>query len=83
MIETALHAHLVARGAHHADDHGVALPRHFGDAEAEQYVLDTHPASLVVRTSAFFGPWDSYNFIAVLLRTPTDTLFRRGFRDRR
>jgi dTDP-4-dehydrorhamnose reductase len=38
-------------------------------AEAEQYVLDTHPASLVVRTSAFFGPWDSYNFIAVLLRT--------------
>ena len=29
-------------------------------AEAENLVLDTHPESLVVRTSAFFGPWDSH-----------------------
>jgi dTDP-4-dehydrorhamnose reductase len=31
--------------------------------EAEQRVLGHHPASLVVRTSAFFGPWDSHNFV--------------------
>jgi hypothetical protein len=39
MIETALHAHLAARGAVHADDRGVALPRHFGDPEAEYRAL--------------------------------------------
>ena len=39
MVETALHAHLAARGAVYADDRGVALPRHFGDAEAEYRAL--------------------------------------------
>ena len=39
MLETALHAHLAARGATHADDRGVALPRHFGDAAAEYRAL--------------------------------------------
>ncbi len=38
-------------------------------AEAEQRVLDENPEALVVRTSAFFGPWDQYNYIALLLRT--------------
>lgn len=38
-------------------------------AEAEVKVLDTHPSSLVIRTSAFFGPWDNYNFLTVALRT--------------
>jgi dTDP-4-dehydrorhamnose reductase len=37
--------------------------------EAERRVLDAHPAALVVRTSAFFGPWDEYNFATILLRT--------------
>lgn len=37
-------------------------------AEAERRVLDTHPGSLVVRTSAFFGPWDQYNFITLALQ---------------
>ena len=36
--------------------------------EAEQRVQDAHPAALVVRTSAFFGPWDEHNFIAQSLR---------------
>lgn len=31
-------------------------------AEAEQRILAAHPDALVIRTSAFFGPWDSYNF---------------------
>ena len=33
-------------------------------AEAERRVLAVMPGALVVRTSAFFGPWDSNNFVA-------------------
>jgi dTDP-4-dehydrorhamnose reductase len=36
--------------------------------EAERRVLDAYPAALVVRTSAFFGPWDEHNFVAQSLR---------------
>jgi dTDP-4-dehydrorhamnose reductase len=32
-------------------------------ADGEENVLSANPASLVIRTSAFFGPWDQYNFI--------------------
>lgn len=39
MPETALHAHLAAHGAVHADDRGVVLPRHFGDAAGEYRAL--------------------------------------------
>ncbi|MGA9380186.1 MAG: family 1 glycosylhydrolase, partial [Phormidium sp.] len=38
-------------------------------AEAEARVLKAHPTSLMVRTSAFFGPWDEYNFLTIALRT--------------
>ncbi|MDQ3916996.1 MAG: sugar nucleotide-binding protein [Acidobacteriota bacterium] len=38
-------------------------------AEAEARVLAAHPSALVVRTSAFFGPEDDYNFVTVALRT--------------
>jgi dTDP-4-dehydrorhamnose reductase len=38
-------------------------------AEAERRVLEAHPESLVVRTSSFFGPWDDYNFVTLVLRT--------------
>ncbi len=31
-------------------------------AEAERRILAAHPQALVVRTSAFFGPWDIHNF---------------------
>ena len=37
-------------------------------AAAERLVLDVLPSALVVRTSAFFGPWDDYNFAWVTLR---------------
>jgi dTDP-4-dehydrorhamnose reductase len=37
-------------------------------AEAEQRVLEQHPGALVVRTSSFFGPWDSHNFVSQCLR---------------
>ena len=31
--------------------------------DAERAVLANHPGALVVRTSAFFGPWDGHNFV--------------------
>ncbi len=34
----------------------------------EQRVLDAHPGALVIRTSAFFGPWDPHNFVTATLR---------------
>jgi dTDP-4-dehydrorhamnose reductase len=37
-------------------------------AQAERAVLRCHPHALVVRTSAFFGPWDEHNFITIALR---------------
>ena len=38
-------------------------------AEAERRVLACDPGALVVRTSAFFGPWDPHNFVTVALAT--------------
>jgi dTDP-4-dehydrorhamnose reductase len=37
-------------------------------AEAEQRVSELHPGALLIRTSAFFGPWDEHNFIYKILR---------------
>jgi dTDP-4-dehydrorhamnose reductase len=37
-------------------------------AEAEAGVLAALPEALIARTSAFFGPWDDYNFVTVALR---------------
>lgn len=36
--------------------------------QAEQRVPLLHPDALIVRTSAFFGPWDDYNFVTLTLR---------------
>ncbi len=36
-------------------------------AEAEQRVAQAHPEALVIRTSAFFGPWDRANFVYQVL----------------
>lgn len=36
-------------------------------AESEAAVLARHPGALVVRTSAFFGPWDKHNFVTLAL----------------
>ncbi|MDB5196058.1 MAG: dTDP-4-dehydrorhamnose reductase [Flaviaesturariibacter sp.] len=32
-------------------------------AEAEKHLLTVNPSSLIIRTSAFFGLWDKYNFL--------------------
>ncbi len=37
-------------------------------AIAEEKVLTINPTSLVIRTSAFFSPWDNYNFVTIALR---------------
>jgi dTDP-4-dehydrorhamnose reductase len=38
-------------------------------AQAERCVLDADPQALVIRTSAFFGPWDAHNFVTQALNT--------------
>lgn len=42
-------------------------------AIAEKYILESCPDALVIRTSAFFGPWDNYNFLAAASQT-----FKKG-----
>src|ERR1051325_775786 len=32
-------------------------------ADAETHVLEVFPEALIIRTSAFFGPWDRHNFV--------------------
>jgi dTDP-4-dehydrorhamnose reductase len=34
----------------------------YSKAEAEALTMKEYPSSLLIRTSAFFGPWDEYNF---------------------
>lgn len=38
-------------------------------AEGERLILDANPDTLIIRTSAFFGPWDKYNFAYTLLES--------------
>jgi dTDP-4-dehydrorhamnose reductase len=35
--------------------------------DAERRVLDSDPQALVIRSSAFFGPWDEHNFVSQAL----------------
>ena len=42
-------------------------------AKAERLVLEHDPQALVVRTAAFFGPWDRHNFVTLALQA-----LRRG-----
>ena len=37
-------------------------------AAAEEAVFAKWPRSLIVRTAAFFGPWDAYNFLTLALQ---------------
>lgn len=32
-------------------------------AQSEELILEVNPLSLVIRTAAFFSPWDEYNFL--------------------
>jgi dTDP-4-dehydrorhamnose reductase len=37
-------------------------------AEAERSIAALSPNALMIRTSAFFGPWDQYNFVTATLK---------------
>src|SRR5690606_9833965 len=41
-------------------------------AEAEQQVQQAHPEALIIRTSAFFGPYDEHNCATIALRVLCD-----------
>ncbi len=41
-------------------------------AMAEANVLHHNPDALIIRTSAFFGPWDQYNFVHYALKSLKD-----------
>lgn len=53
------------QAAPYLESDGVAPLNVYGrtKAQAEQLVLDRDPSALVIRTSAFFGPWDHANFV--------------------
>ena len=68
-----------AKGAPYVESDPVAPLGVYGRSKAacEARVLAAHPASLVVRTAAFFGPWDEWNFVtrtlaALALGVPVD-----------
>jgi len=44
-----------------------------GKLEAERAILALAPDALIIRTAAFFGPWDRHNFVALALEA-----LRRG-----
>lgn len=58
-------------GSAYSEDHVVSPLNTYGKskAEAEEKVLLIYPDSLMIRTSAFFGPWDEHNFITKTLQS--------------
>jgi dTDP-4-dehydrorhamnose reductase len=59
------------KGAPYVEGDPVAPLNVYGrsKADAEACVLGINARALVVRTSAFFGPWDDHNFVFHALRT--------------
>ncbi|XHX79062.1 MAG: family 1 glycosylhydrolase [Stenomitos frigidus ULC029] len=59
------------RNQPYLESDGVAPLNVYGHSKvaAERWVLHHHPCALVIRTSAFFGPWDEHNFLTIALRT--------------
>jgi dTDP-4-dehydrorhamnose reductase len=58
-----------ARAEPYLESHPVGPLNMYGrsKAEAERLVSRAMPSALIIRTSAFFGPRDSYNFVANVL----------------
>jgi dTDP-4-dehydrorhamnose reductase len=59
-----------SKGAAYVESDPVAPLNVYGQskAEAERRVLAVNPDVLMVRTSAFFGPWDRHNFVTLALQ---------------
>lgn len=53
------------------ESHAVKPLNVYGESKAkcEEQVLSVYPESLIIRTSAFFGPWDEHNFVTKTLRS--------------
>jgi dTDP-4-dehydrorhamnose reductase len=50
-------------------------------ADAEFLVKKNNPAALIIRTSAFFGPWDQYNFVFYILNSLKEKQYCRVVND--
>ncbi|MGV3508847.1 MAG: family 1 glycosylhydrolase [Sphingobacteriaceae bacterium] len=50
-------------------------------ARAEAYVRERDPSALIIRTSAFFGPWDNYNFVTNVLSSLKNQQFVKAASD--
>jgi len=59
------------KNAHYVESDGCSPLNVYGrsKAEAEQRVLEEFSRALIIRTSAFFGPWDRFNFVYAALET--------------
>jgi dTDP-4-dehydrorhamnose reductase len=57
------------KGSPYVESDAVSPLNVYGEskAAAEARVLENFPGALVIRTSAFFGPWDRYNFVHSVL----------------
>ena len=60
-----------AKNAPYTEDDGTSPLNIYGrsKAQAEEVVMTANPDALVIRTSAFFGPWDEYNFAHYVRRS--------------
>jgi len=77
MTETALHSHLAARGAVHAEERGVVLPRRFGQDAAAEYATLREGAALVdlgFRTLVAVRGADRVSFLQGMLTNDVATL---------
>lgn len=77
---------LVFDGSQADPYHESSLPapiNHYGltKAEAEARVMSLLPGALIIRTSAFFGPWDPYNFASHILKAISEGHNFRAVRD--
>jgi dTDP-4-dehydrorhamnose reductase len=50
-------------------------------ADAEFLVKKNNPSALIIRTSAFFGPWDQYNFVFYILNSLKEKQYCRVVND--
>jgi dTDP-4-dehydrorhamnose reductase len=59
------------KGNYYTESDSVAPLNAYGrsKAEAEDILMTVCPSSLIIRTSAFFGPWDKANFVNAVLDT--------------
>ena len=48
---------------------------------AEKHVLEKDSSALIIRTSAFFGPWDEYNFVSHVLSSLKNQQFVKAESD--